>query len=354
MRVENPSIRNLKPIREFLHHLPLLIIDIGATGGPDAMWDSLKESCKFLTFDPDPRADIVPDPRVTNHPIGLSDKKGTKTLHLTKFASASSMYEINQPLMEDYLNHATTEVVGTTQIEVTTLDDALEGITEPFFLKIDVEGSDLDILRGGTKNLADNCLGIQIEASLAERHIGGPFFGDIHEHLRSLGFVLFDLKTERWIRRNGTNFITSSPQVIWGDAIYFLSAEAFLSTLQTRDQSKRNYTLAAFIAVLMAYGSHDYAIELLERVVERDLVDADFADSLRTAMLRSVPSRIGMFLRLGYQLSVGALVYLSLLPFPARRKKAKAFLLRRVNASSRVLTNLSDRHNRDHGTPSHQ
>ena len=46
---------------------------------------------------------------------------------------------------------------------------------ESDFLKVDVEGADLEVIKGGERSLID-CLGIKIEVQFKERNIGSPCF----------------------------------------------------------------------------------------------------------------------------------------------------------------------------------
>jgi FkbM family methyltransferase len=320
-----------------------MIIDVGATGGPDRMWKSAREGCRYITFDPDPRAELPEDPQMTNIPLGLSDRNGHRTLHLTKFPSASSLYRPNQDLMNSFVNYSSTEIIGEQTIEVTTLDDVISHPNEPCFLKLDAEGSDLDILRGGTKTTLNGCLGIQVEVSFAERHIDAPLIGEVDEHLRSLGFLLFDLNNESWLRRNRTDYITSKPQLIWADAVYFLSQKAFLSRLTEKSDSERQSILTSFVLILSAFGSHDYAVELLDSISSKELVGSEVIASLRNAIARTAPSLMSFFIRLATQISIGLILYLLAVPFPSRRRFVGNFLRRRIESLGMALVKISGR-----------
>ena len=71
-------------------------------------------------------------------------------------------------------------------IDATTLDNLYHQsiIRELDFLKIDVQGSELDILHGGRDIINDNILGIQIEAEFKQLYKSQPLFAEIDSDIR--------------------------------------------------------------------------------------------------------------------------------------------------------------------------
>lgn len=59
-------------------------------------------------------------------------------------------------------------------------------------LKIDVQGGELDVLRGGSKTL-DRLTWVYVECSFRELYIGQPPADEVVEHLRGAGFRLAGL-----------------------------------------------------------------------------------------------------------------------------------------------------------------
>jgi FkbM family methyltransferase len=64
------------------------------------------------------------------------------------------------------------------------------GVKGPVFIKLDVEGAELDVLRGAEDTLKETC-GLLIESPV--RDAGGPQFIDIYGFLAERGFSLFDI-----------------------------------------------------------------------------------------------------------------------------------------------------------------
>ena len=97
----------------------------------------------------------------------------------------------------------------------------------PDFLKIDVEGGELEVLKGSTRALSGTVLGLKIETAFVELHVGRPLLWQIDEFMRVAGFTLFNVGRNYWIRSNRMHGYSSQPQLVWGDAIYFLTRENF-------------------------------------------------------------------------------------------------------------------------------
>ena len=56
-------------------------------------------------------------------------------------------------------------------------------------MKIDVEGFELEILKGAEALLGSSLLAIRAEVSLAPSRIGQPDFGEIAAYLKTFGFM---------------------------------------------------------------------------------------------------------------------------------------------------------------------
>ena len=112
----------------------------------------------------------------------------------------------------------------------------MEAIDEIAFLKLDTQGSELDILRGAGTAL-DRCLGIEIEVEFVPIYVGQPLFADVDQWLRARGFLLWRLHplvhySERpgaglsrrgcaYFDRACVSFPVGSGRLTWANAIYF-------------------------------------------------------------------------------------------------------------------------------------
>ncbi len=231
-------------MQDSLRESPLVLADVGAAMGLERRWQPVTEFLEVISFEPDARSDA--DGTVYRTALG-AEENSSQTLHLTQLPAASSFYK-NHPGMDRFVVRDWLQNVGETQVPVTTLDACL-GDKQINFLKIDVEGADLDVLHGAEKSL-DSVLGIQIEVSFASRHQDAPFFSEIEIFLRERGFRLHSICHESWLRENAAFGANVQPQLIWGDAV-FLRDE-----LQEGDHAK-------WALICQAYGFHDFALDQL-------------------------------------------------------------------------------------------
>src|SRR5207249_2189584 len=65
------------------------------------------------------------------------------------------------------------------------------------FIKLDTQGSELDILRTVDDSQWPDVLAVEVEVEFAELYTNQPLFFDVDGFLRSKGMVLFDLRTAR-------------------------------------------------------------------------------------------------------------------------------------------------------------
>jgi FkbM family methyltransferase len=112
-----------------------------------------------------------------------------RTFYLTNKSMTSSLYEPNTSLLKRFQNlENLTRVVSASPVRTRRLDDIPE-ITAIDYLKADIQGAELDMLRGAERLLAGT-LAIHIEVEFLEMYKGQALFGDVDVYLRSRGFCL--------------------------------------------------------------------------------------------------------------------------------------------------------------------
>jgi FkbM family methyltransferase len=79
-------------------------------------------------------------------------------------------------------------------LEMTTLDEVSTAATlqGPVLLKVDVQGYELEVLRGGSQTLA-RCEVVLLEVSLLEYNQGAPLMPEVVAFMNAAGFVPYDV-----------------------------------------------------------------------------------------------------------------------------------------------------------------
>jgi len=169
-------------------YAPATMLDIGANVGHfTAAFSDIFPHCTPTLIEPNPHClgqlQALPFEII---PAAASDKNGTAEIHLTTEwleSTGASLYRENTPFFRD-------EVLVKQEIKTFRIDDYFAGRRFDF-VKIDVQGGELDVLNGGTDIIrqADYVL---IEVAIMEYNAGAPPAEKIFAKLREMGFHCAD------------------------------------------------------------------------------------------------------------------------------------------------------------------
>jgi hypothetical protein len=106
------------------------------------------------------------------------------------------MYKPSQSVIDRHPSLSCASLVGTSEFEAKTLDAwAREnGVRYVDYIKLDTQGSELDILRGALRVLETTRI-IDLEVEFNPIYENQPLFSDVDFFLRSRGFVLWKFNT---------------------------------------------------------------------------------------------------------------------------------------------------------------
>jgi len=207
---------------------PVKIIDVGGMSvGRDDFHESLVRAglATVLGFEPVAaeceRLNAGSDGARRYLPHAIGDG-GEAVFRECNYPMTSSLYEPNFPLLEKFQALAeVTQVVRRTPVQTKRLDDIPEAAGADY-LKLDVQGAELDVLRGADR-LLDSLLVVQTEVVFVPLYRDQPLFADIDTVLRRRGFAFHRFlgvcgRAFKPFLRDGSPSKTLS-QELWSDAL---------------------------------------------------------------------------------------------------------------------------------------
>jgi hypothetical protein len=187
-----------------------------------------------------------------NHFIGDG---GKRKFYINKYDPTSSLLAANLEFLDRFESLATMcAPVQVIDVATTRLDD-LPDASNCDFLKIDVQGGELDVLTGAGTVLGVTLV-VHCEVEFAHVYKNQPLFGDIDAHMRDAGFELIDIINTGYATVKGLPRPIASSRLLWGEAIYMRHPESIAGL------SAEKIAKAAVIAHIN-YGMYDLAASLL-------------------------------------------------------------------------------------------
>jgi FkbM family methyltransferase len=248
----------------------MVYADVGARGGPPSNWMKFKNPISYICFEPDPEEaaklrKIFQEEKDFSALViekALGSKMGTVDLHLTRFRPSCSILEPNTQLLQDLASGHGFEVEKKIPVQVTPLDSKM---TSPplhlDFLKVDVQGYELEVLKGATRAL-DQILGCELEVSFIELYKNQPLFAEIDQFMRKNGFFLADIERFWWRRNSMPLNLQERGTLAYGNAFY-LKENASKPSDQT--------TAIKASIICSAMGLEELSWEIVENATESGL-----------------------------------------------------------------------------------
>ena len=240
---------------------PITIIDVGAQNlsSEDHIYAPLQRSgiAKVIGFEPlaeaaEERRRGDPNVIMLNHFVG-SGRPGT--FHVGRFDPTSSLFEPNMPFLSQFVSlPQMCETVSSSPAVTIRLDDVPE-ISDCDFLKLDVQGGELDVLDGAPRLLAGVAV-VHCEVEFAPVYKNQPLFADVDARLRAAGFELIDLMNSGYAGYADLVRPRAQSRLLWAEAVYFRSPESLAALGPAK-------LLRAGIIAHVNYGMYDLTARLL-------------------------------------------------------------------------------------------
>ena len=245
----------------------LVVVDIGCRWGFAERFMRDDGLFRVYGFDPDIEECQRLNQRyegsdVSIVPLGLAGVAGKRRLFMTHEPACSSLIEPDPTLTEHYPALRCAQHVSTVEVDTTTLDAwaATHGVPNIDYIKVDTQGTELEILKGGIHILQSaRCLEVEVEFNPI--YLGQPVFSDVDLFLRSQGFVLWKLTNQVHYSRDGapdtpigddTIYYDERQQVkhpIYGGQIYWANAHYVnrgVLALAAADESQKLRDISLF------------------------------------------------------------------------------------------------------------
>lgn len=269
--------------RSLAQHVGLVALDIGARGGVSRDLLMLADSVDVYGFEPDSEeCDRLNSQNrsewktVKYTPVALGERDETIDINLYRRRGCSSRLTARQKTAElysrgDYYIHD-----GTMKVEARRLDDLAteHRIESPAFMKIDVQGMELEVFRGSLHTLTESLVGVRSEVGFYPLYDGQPLLAEIDQFLRPFGFAPMRwLELHEWRRTTKAKVPKLGPkpmpysrgQLMHGDILYLLQPEDLPDV--TESQLRRLVRLGL---VAVVYDLLDHALAVFGRKGVRD------------------------------------------------------------------------------------
>ena len=234
-------------------------------------------------------------------PYALWSKETELVLNINNAPETSSVLEPNMSFLCQFDDSQRFEAKNKITISTKTIDD-LDGngkLTDVDFMKIDIQGAELDVLKGGVNYLKNNLVGLESEVEFSSMYQDQPLFSELEIFVRQeLGLELWDIRKTYWKYSQSRYKNPTKGRLIFGDALFLRPISTLDTWLLGMDSDKAKTKLHMLITTTLAYGYLDYADAILNVVfVDKYLSKEDkqkFIDHIRKLHKSIYPFKNGL------------------------------------------------------------
>ncbi len=163
-------------------------------------------------------------PGIEFFPTALGRTEETRTFYNTAHPMCSSLYAPNEQLIRLYNGMEVSYLASTGSVATVSMDHFADqhGIRSVDFIKIDIQGAELEVFQGGHTTLKE-VLATVCEVEFVPLYVGQPLFGDVCTFLDKEGLMFHKFRSisgrtlAPLVIRDDPNFST---QHLWADAVF--------------------------------------------------------------------------------------------------------------------------------------
>jgi FkbM family methyltransferase len=204
-------------------------------------------------------------PGMRFYPAALGRTEEERPLYETRHPMCTSLYKPNEALLERYFNLEFAMLKSVSSVRTVSLDRfaADNAVPDVDFIKIDVQGAELDVFAGATATLR-GAVAIVSEVEFLPLYVDQPLFGDVCRFLAGEGLMFHKLlgmagrALKPTLMNDDRNFAV---QHLWSDAMFVRDI------LQLGELAPDKLLKLAVFANL--YRSPDLMFHCLERYEQR-------------------------------------------------------------------------------------
>ena len=267
----------------------LELIDIGSRGGLLEDFLPVAPFTNAIGFEPDtPECDRLNLVAKSNRdgwkserhfPVALGETEGSIDLHLASQPGCSSTLSPNMELLTELGRDHDFRIVNSFSMQVEPLDAFCQKqqLQDADFLKVDVQGGELAILRGASKMVSEWLLGIRAEVEFAQLYHNQPQFSEMELHLRQHGFITADWIFQRYWRSAQTaeheaytsqQIPYSRGRIVHSDVLFLRDRRWIVQHLENPEKK-----LARLALIALLYHQVDYALCVLKCIKKGPIGD---------------------------------------------------------------------------------
>lgn len=269
--------------------------DVGARWGISEPWKDLIDNIDLVYFEPDKEEFEMLKKRMRSNDKGydcaLYSESIPVDLNLMKARECSSILQPNisflnrfpQELLEMY------EIEKVVSILARSIDDiyASDKNLSIDFIKLDVQGAELDILKGGKSFLENSLIGAEIEVEFQPLYKDQPLFSDLDIYIRNnTGLELYDLTKHFCKYRSGEKNCSKKGQMVFGDALYLRSPFTIIDWCNRFDKKEAANKIISACVTGMIYGYLDYSLTIIKQKGIEDILDVSQIKKIENVLVK--------------------------------------------------------------------